>query len=164
MFFSYAVEFPVAPSLGILDSCSDSNAGLGRLMMEKLSIDELLRWAGRMAQDVIAEISVADSALDLLIHDEAVSLETRGKLSLLREQVRQGAAPAKRFILISRTQEDVEVLNLQEFFSDLYPLVRRLVPDNVDFQMELATDLWPTRANIRQFEEAFLTIRAASPA
>ena len=127
-------------------------------MMEKLSTDELLRWAGRMAQDVIAEVSVADSALDLLMHDEAVSLETRGKLSLLREQVRQGAAPAKRFILISRTQQNVEVLNLQEFFSDLNSLVRRLLPDNVDFQMELATDLWPTRANIRQFEEAFFTL------
>ena len=126
--------------------------------MEGLSTDELLRWAGRMAQDVISEVSVADSAIDLLIHDESVSLETRGKLSLLREQVRQGAAPAKRFILISRTQEDVQVLDLQEFFSDLSPLVRRLLPDNVDFQMELATDLWPTKVNVAQFEDAVITL------
>ena len=89
--------------------------------MEKLSTDELLRWAGKMAQDVMCEVSVADAAIDLLIHDESVSLETRGKLSLLSEQVRQGAAPAKRFILISRTQEDVQVLNLQEFcFGSLF--------------------------------------------
>ena len=126
--------------------------------MEKLSTDELLRWAGKMAQDVMSEVSVADSAIDLLIHDEFVSLETRGKLSLLREQVRQGAAPAKRFILISRTQEDVQVLNLQDFFSDLSPLVRRLLPDNVDFQMELATDLWPTKVNVAQFEDAVITL------
>ena len=38
--------------------------------MEKLSTDELLQWAGRMAQDVISEVSVADSAIDLLIHDD----------------------------------------------------------------------------------------------
>ena len=126
--------------------------------MEKLSPDELLRWAGKMAQDVMCEVSVADAAIDLLIHDESVSLETRGKLSLLSEQVRQGAAPAKRFILISRTQEDVQVLNLQDFVSDLSSLVRRLLPDNVDFQVELATDLWPTKVNVAQFEDAFITL------
>ena len=38
--------------------------------MEKLSTDDLLRWARKMAQDVMSEVSVADSAIDLLIHDE----------------------------------------------------------------------------------------------
>ena len=37
-------------------------------------------------------------------------------------------------------------------------MVRRLVPDNVDFQMELATDLWPTKVNVAQFEDAFITL------
>ena len=39
-------------------------------MMEKLSIDELLRLAAIMAQDVISELDVADFAINLMTHDD----------------------------------------------------------------------------------------------
>ena len=54
--------------------------------MNDLSSDQLLRVGRNTAQNVIAELSVADAALDLLMHDKSVSLEMRGKLSLLVEQ------------------------------------------------------------------------------
>jgi two-component system, cell cycle sensor histidine kinase and response regulator CckA len=151
------LNIPLLPTLVFWTAVSIRRLARG-LMMEKLSTDELLRWAGRMAQNVIYEVSAADSAMDLLIHDKSVSLETRGKLSLLREQVREAAAPAKRFILISRTQEDLQVLNLHQFFSDLYSLLRALLPEDIAFQMELATDLWPTKVNEAQFEDALITL------
>jgi len=126
--------------------------------MENMSTDDLLRWAGTMAQDVISELSAADSAIDLLIHDDSVSFETRGKLSLLREQIRQTAVPAKRFILISRTQEELQVLKLQEFFSNLYPLLRRLLPNSIEFRIDVDSPIWPTRVNPARFEQVFITL------
>jgi two-component system cell cycle sensor histidine kinase/response regulator CckA len=128
------------------------------ITMEKLSKDELNRLAGRTAQDVISELSVADAAIDLLIHDESVSLETRGKLCLLREQVREAAVPAKRFILLSRTPEELQVLDLQKFLSDLYPLLRRLLPETIDIKVNVDTGIWRTRLSVMQFEEVFITL------
>ena len=126
--------------------------------MEKLSTHELNRLAGRTAQDVISELSVADAAIDLLIHDESVSLETRGKLCLLREQVRAAAVPAKRFILLSRTTEELQILDLQKFLSDLHPLLRRLLPENIDIKVDVDTETWRTRVSVAQFEEVFITL------
>ena len=126
--------------------------------MEKLSPDELNRLASRTVQDVISELSVADAAIDLLIHDEAVSLETRGKLSLLVEQIRKAAVPAKRFIMMSRSQESLRVIHLHEFFSDFAPLFRRLLPEGIDFKMELSPNLWATKVSVAEFEEAFITL------
>ena len=111
-----------------------------------------------MAQDVISELAVADSAISLLMHDDTISLEIRGKLSLLTEQVRTAAVPAKRFIMRSRAQGYVRVVHFYEVFSDMSQLFRRLLSQNIDLQMELPADLWPTRLNIAHFEEAFITL------
>ncbi len=115
--------------------------------MEKLPNTEMLRLAGIMAQDVIGELAISDSVLDLLLHDETVSLEARGKLSLLAEQVRAAAGPAKRFLLMAHTQTelkdtDAEAIDPGEYLSDLSQLFRRLLPQNVSFRMELDSDLW----------------------
>jgi two-component system cell cycle sensor histidine kinase/response regulator CckA len=126
--------------------------------MENLSTHTLNRLAGRMAHDVISELSVADAVIDLLIHDESVSLETRGKLCLLREQVRAAAVPAKQFTMISCTPEERQVVDLDEFFSDLSGLFRVLLPQNIDFQMELASGLWPVSVDVSQFETTFITL------
>jgi len=129
--------------------------------MIRFSQDELLRFAARMAQDVISEMAVTDSAIDLLIHDDSVSLETRGKLSLLIEQVRAAAAPAERFIMLSRTKDNVcMVVDLNDFFSDLSRLLRALLPANIDFKIELASDLWSARVDVGQFEQVFITLFA----
>ncbi len=47
--------------------------------MEKLPNTEMLRLAGIMAQDVIGEVEVADSAVNLLMHDETVPLDVPGE-------------------------------------------------------------------------------------
>ena len=100
-------------------------------MMEKLSIDELLRFAAIMAQDVISELDVADSAINLMTHDDSVPLEIRGKLSLLTEQVRRAAVPAKRFIMRSRVQGCVCVVHLNKIFADLSRLFQLLLSQDI---------------------------------
>jgi len=129
--------------------------------MERLPADELLRLAGIMAQDVISEAAAADSAVDLLMHDETVPLEVRGKLSLVAEQVRAAAGPAKWFILMAHTQQELkaketDVVDVGEYLSDLSQLFRRLLPESIDFKMELGTGLWPARLS-RNFDDALFT-------
>jgi two-component system, cell cycle sensor histidine kinase and response regulator CckA len=130
--------------------------------MENLSTDGLLRFAVIMAQDVIGELDVADSAINLMIHDDSVPLEIRGKLSLLVEQVRRAAVPAKRIIMRSHAQGDLSVcaVHLNEFFVDLSGLFRRLLPQSIALEMNLPSDLWPTRLNAAFFENACITLVA----
>ena len=118
--------------------------------MEKLPTDELLRLAGIMAQDVISEVAVANSAVHLLMHDKTVPLDVRGKLSLLTEQLRSVAGRTKWFILMAHTQPELEdtdapAVNVGEYLSELYGLFRALLPQNINFKMELGTDLWSAR-------------------
>ena len=126
--------------------------------MEELSKDELLRFAAIMAQDIISELDVADSAINLMTHDHSVPLEIRGKLSLLTEQVRRAAVPAKQFIMRSRAQGYVRVVYLNEIFADLSQLLQRLLSQDIALQMNMPSDLWPTRLNIARFEDACLTL------
>ena len=130
--------------------------------MEKLPNTEMLRLAGIMAQDVIGELAVTNSALTLLLHDETVPLETRGKLSLLAEQIRATAGPAKRFLLMAHTQTDLkdtaaEAVDPGESLSELSQLFRRLLPQNINFRMELGSRLWSIRWT-RSFEDALITL------
>jgi two-component system, cell cycle sensor histidine kinase and response regulator CckA len=126
--------------------------------MGTTSLDELLHMARSTARNVISELSAADSALNLMMHDESVSLEIRGKLSLLIEQVRQAAVPAKQFIMLSREQNNTETVRIGELISDLAPLLRRLLPKTIDFQIEAGTDLWPIRAHVDTLEQALITL------
>jgi len=126
--------------------------------MVTISIDELLHMARSTAQNVIAELSVADSAINLLMHDESISLETRGKLSLLIEQVRQAAAPAKQFIMLSQVPDGTETIRIDEIISDLTPLLRRLLPKNIELQIDVGSDLWPIRAHVANFEQVLITL------
>ena len=130
--------------------------------MEKLPTDELLRLAGIMAQDVISEVAVADSAVDLLMHDETVPLEIRGKLSLLTEQLQSAAGRAKSFILMAHTQQELKdgeapAVNVGEYLADLSRLLRALLPQEINFKMELGADLWSARLS-RDFEDALITL------
>jgi two-component system cell cycle sensor histidine kinase/response regulator CckA len=130
--------------------------------MEKLPDSEMLRLAGFMAQDVIEEVAAAESALALLLHDETVPLDVRGKLSLLGEQVREAALPAQRFLLLAHTQTELkgpgaEAVDPGEYLSDLSQLFRRLCPQNINFRIELDSDLWPVRLT-RSFDDALITL------
>jgi signal transduction histidine kinase len=126
--------------------------------MERPSRDELVRLAGTMAQDIISELAVADSAINLMLHDDSVPLKIRGKLSLLSEQVRNAAIPAKWFMMRSRPVGSVSVVDLSEAFVNISPLFERLLSENVQFELDLQTDLWPIRANVPQLEHAFITL------
>src|SRR6476660_3877347 len=126
--------------------------------MERLPADELLRLAGTMAENLISELAVADSAINLMLHDECVPLGIRGKLSLLSEQVRKAAVPAKWFMMRSRDPGAASVVNLNEVLADLVPLLRRLLSQNLHFELDLQTELWPIRANVSHLEEAFITL------
>jgi two-component system cell cycle sensor histidine kinase/response regulator CckA len=126
--------------------------------MRNLTDNELLREARNTAKNTIAELSVADSALDFLTHDESVSLETRGKLSLLAEQVRQAAVPAKRFMMFSLAPDDIGSVQLGELISNLVPLIRRLMPQNIDVQVHVPNDLWSIKADPANFEQALISL------
>jgi two-component system cell cycle sensor histidine kinase/response regulator CckA len=126
--------------------------------MENLSADELVELAGILAHDSISELAVADAAIDLMMHDDAVPLEIRGKLSLLIEQVRRAAMPAKRFIMRSRTKGFVQVADPNSVLSGISQLLRRLLPKNINFQVDLAADLWPIKVNVDHFQDALLTL------
>ena len=130
--------------------------------MEKLPNSEMLRLAGIMAQDLIGELDVTNSAVGLLLHDQSMPLEARGKLSLLAEQVRAAAWPAKRFLLMAQTQNELtdtgaEPVDPNECLSNLSKLVRRLLPRNINFKMELGSRLWPVRWS-RGFDDALITL------
>jgi signal transduction histidine kinase len=144
-----------------LDNFSVVSIRLSReIVMENLSTEELLRFAAIMAQDVISELDVADSAITLMTHDDRVPLEIRGKLSLLIEQVRRAAVPDKRFIMRSHPQGDfrVRAVRLNEVFVDLSGILKRLLSQGIALEMNMASDLWPTRLNVALFEDACITL------
>ena len=134
-----------------------SKALMGRTM-SNISIGELLRVAQCTAQNVISELSVADYAINLMMHDESVSLETRGKLSLLIEQVRHAAAPAKQFIMLSQARDGAETVQVHELISNLVPFFRRLLPENIEMHTEIGRDLWPAKLHVANFEQALITL------
>jgi two-component system, cell cycle sensor histidine kinase and response regulator CckA len=61
--------------------------------------------------------------------------------------------------MISQSQcNTIETTKLYEHLSDLSILFRRLLAPNIDFQIRLAADLWPVRANMAALEQALITL------
>ncbi len=127
--------------------------------MEDRGTNEFVRLVPMMAHNVIHELSVARSAMDLLISDNSIPPDTREKLSLVKGAVGQATAQATQLLKITGTEDShLAVLDIQEVLSDLSPLLQLLLGEDIQLRLELELDLWPIKIAVGQFEEMFCNL------
>jgi two-component system cell cycle sensor histidine kinase/response regulator CckA len=120
---------------------------------------ELVRLAPRMAENVRDELSVIQTATDLLINDKSVSAEAREKIATIKAYIGHAADTARAFLIITGTEgSHLTVFDIRDVLSELNSLLQRLLGEGNQLQMVLDRDLWPIKAGEQQFEQIFLVL------
>ena len=129
--------------------------------MQYVTTEEFIRLAPEMAHRIRYEISVLQTAADYLIHDQTIPAQARDKITLLKGHLSSVAGIARQFLILTDNESNqLTVLDVGDVISQLTPLLQRLVDEHHQLQIVMASDLWPIRADLIQFEELFCALIA----
>ncbi len=114
--------------------------------------------AGGMAHDFNNLLTVITGNLELLglrqLDDKA-----RDLLSRAEEAAKMGGRLASRLLIIGRRQRLQPVtIDLNELARSMTDILRRTLGDQIEIRSEFAANLWPTRADISEIENAILNL------
>jgi two-component system, cell cycle sensor histidine kinase and response regulator CckA len=122
--------------------------------MQDTKTQELVRLAPRMAHHIRDELSVVQTAMDLLINDKSIASEARNKVTLLKGQLHHVDGLARQFLGITGNLTNRrEVLDIRDVVSEMASLLQHLLGKDIQLRLALDRDLWPIRADLEQFEE-----------
>jgi len=122
-------------------------------------VQELVRLAPRMAENIQDELSVIQTATDLLINDKSISPETRNKIATIKGYLGHVAATARQFLIITGTEAGhLTVFDIRDVLSQLASLLQGLLAEDVQLQMALDRNLWLIRAGEEQIEQIFIVL------
>ena len=127
--------------------------------MHDTKAQETVRLAPRMAHRIRDELSIFETAMDLLINDKSISSEAYDKITLIKGRLSHVAGFATQFIQTTGTEgSHLTVFDLRDVLCQLTSLLQRLLDEGVQLQMALDQDVWPIKADEWQFEEILLIL------
>jgi two-component system, cell cycle sensor histidine kinase and response regulator CckA len=122
-------------------------------------MQELVRLAPRMAENIRDEVSVIQVATDLLINDKSISAEVQNKIALIKGYLGRVAATARQFLLITGTEAShLTVFDIRDDLSELTSMLQLVLGEDIQLQMALDPDLWPIRANEEKIELILMSL------
>ena len=125
--------------------------------MEAARASELIRLAPDMARNIIHEVDIANSAMDLLINDKTLSPELCEKLSSIKAQVARAAARARQFQIVTQS-DSRQSLNPQEQILDLARLLQTVLGEGIQIQIRLEPGLGLIEVAANQFDDVLLIL------
>lgn len=143
---------------GRVDRIAAERQALESQMAHSRRMDAVGRLAGGIAHDfnnvLTAVINTADLALD-----SAVTEPVREDLQTIRAAGLRAARLTNRLLAVSRRQLlEPRVLGLNEVLRENEPILRSLIPTNVDIQWGLQPDLGNIRVDRSQLEQIIVNL------
>jgi signal transduction histidine kinase/CheY-like chemotaxis protein len=129
-----------------------------RALLQGQKLEALGRLTGGIAHDFNNVLQTLTTGLELAYFSSG---DARVKASLEASQraVQRGVELAQQLMAFGRVQEArLETLRLQHHLALVTPLLRRALPSNVAFSIDIPDDLWPVNLDALQFELALLNL------
>jgi two-component system, cell cycle sensor histidine kinase and response regulator CckA len=127
--------------------------------MQDTNMQELVRLAPRMAHHIRDELSIIQTATDLLISNKSIPAEARDDIALIKGYLGHVAGLARQFLIITGTEgSHLTVFDIRDVLSQLTSLLQRLLGERNQLQMAFDPDLWPIKADEEQFEQIFAVL------
>ncbi|MHB0877276.1 MAG: PAS domain S-box protein [Anaerolineae bacterium] len=157
------LSFPVPTELGVMVGSFARDVTEELATTRKLALTERLETVGRLAGGIAHDfnnlltvmVSHADFAGRLL----GPGFLAREDLNQIRYAAERAASLTHQLLVFSRRQPmERRVLNLNDLFLGLKNMLRRLIREDILLLVSLAPDLWLTRADPGQIEQALTNL------
>ncbi len=146
---------------GIVLNCRDvtERDELDRQLRQALQLDAVGHLAGGLAHDFNNVLMVIRGYAQLLRDDFPALSQKSADLRTIEDAVDRAAAVTKKLVAFSRDRavERTE-LDLNLVLRDLMPLLRQLLPDRIEVDIDAADDLWTVRADQGQIEQVIVNL------
>ncbi|HET7632372.1 MAG TPA: response regulator [Gemmatimonadaceae bacterium] len=130
-------------------------------LRETQRLDAIGRLAGGMAHDFNNLLAVILGEVELALRASDVNQRTRAMLESVQHAASSGATLTRQLLTVARRQKDEPtVFNPNLLLMQMDRLLRRVVGDRVQLQMELAPDLGMVNADRQQLEQVVTNLAA----
>src|SRR5690606_16767584 len=115
--------------------------------------------AGGIAHDFNNVLTAIIMASDLLLANHRPSDQSFPDIMNIKQNANRAASLVRQLLAFSRKQTmRPEVLNLTDVLADLRMLLSRLAGSDIKLTVDHGRDLWPVKADIRQFEQVIVNL------
>lgn len=117
------------------------------------------RLASGLAHDFNNLLSVIHGHASVALTDKTLTSHMRTELTLIMGSAERAAHLIRDLLAYSRRQPvDSEPVHIGKLVEDLAPMMDRLLAPRVDLTIEVAPNLWKSRVDSRQLEQAVLNL------
>lgn len=117
------------------------------------------RLAGGVAHDFNNILTVVISYSDLVLGDDAIAATTRADVQLIRQAADRAAALTRQLLAFSRKQVlHPTVLDANDVVGDVFVMLKRVIPSNIDVQIRPAPSLAHIFADRGQIEQVLMNL------
>ncbi len=153
-----ALEARVAERTGELREQIERREEAQTALLRSQKLQAVGELAGGMAHDFNNLLTVIAGNLELLGLGQ-LDAKARDFLHRAQEAAKMGGRLASRLLIIGRRQRLQPVtIDLNELARSMTDVLRRTLGDQVEVHADFSGDLWPTRADVSEIENAILNL------
>jgi signal transduction histidine kinase/CheY-like chemotaxis protein/predicted Ser/Thr protein kinase len=142
---------------------------LTRSLQEREQLEESLRQsqkmeaigqlAGGLAHDFNNMLTAIEASVAMLLSQPGVGDDSGVELRVIREASERAASLTRQLLTFSRRQVLApEPLDLNEIIEQLMSMLRRLIGDHIEIELDLARDLYPVKTDRAYFEQMIVNL------
>jgi two-component system cell cycle sensor histidine kinase/response regulator CckA len=122
-------------------------------------IESVVQLAGGIAHDFNNLLTTILGSAEILLEDPGLGAESREDVEEIRKAATRGAQLTHQLLAFSRRQVLLpQLLDLNDIVDDMGRLLRRVIGEAVELEVELAPTLEPVLADRAQLEQAILDL------
>ena len=131
---------------------------LEQQLLQSQKMEAIGQLAGGVAHDLNNVLQVVQSSAELGVWKNDLEYSRR-KLNDILHASERGAGIVAQLLAFSRHQKSFpRAIDLNEVVSDTGKMLRRLLPENVDFQLDLGKNLSRVKADVSQITQILLNM------
>ena len=122
-------------------------------------LDAVGRLAGGLAHDFNNQLTVIKGSAQFLLEGLKASDPLRKDAERIRATVDRGAQLVRQLLAFSRRQcSEPEVLNMNDVLKEIIPMLRAMLSEHIELQVQVAPALWPVVADRGQLEQVLVNL------
>jgi len=128
-------------------------------VVQQQKMETIGRLAGNIAHDFNNLLNAIMLATDFLLNAHRPTDPSFQDIMEVKQNANRAASLVRQLLAFSRKQTlRPQVIELSETLPDLSMLLRRLIGEKVKLDIPLTRDLWQTKADVGQFEQAIINL------
>jgi signal transduction histidine kinase len=130
-----------------------------RFMQNAQKMEAVGHLTGGIAHDFNNLLTVVLMNLDVMRKDPTIVEKFGRRIDLMIAASSKGATLIRQLLAYARKQPlEAEIIDLRDVMPGLVDLIKRTIGENVDVDINVADDIWPTNLDPAQFESTVLNL------